>query len=149
MTTKREQVLSALFAAVQAGLVGALPAAARKAVRNDPLPEEVPAGGLIILRDGTPGEPEATMSPLRYHYEHQAEAEVFVQAHEATRDATFDQLCTILGAAVAADRTLGGLCDWVEASAPEPADLPVTGANPIKAAVIQITLHYTTTDPLA
>ena len=31
---------------------------------------------------------------------------------------TFDTLTASIGAAIAGDRTLGGLCDWVEAEAP-------------------------------
>jgi hypothetical protein len=53
------------------------------------------------------------------------------------------------GAALAADRTLGGLCDWVEAEAPRPVDLPIDGAASLKAAVIPVVLHYSTADPLA
>jgi hypothetical protein len=40
---------------------------------GDVLPERVPAAGLLILRDGETGEPEVTLSPLRYHDEHRAE----------------------------------------------------------------------------
>ena len=58
-------------------------------------------------------------------------------------------LCAFAGAAIAADRTLGGLCDWVEAEAPRPVDLPVEGAASLKAAVIHVILHYSTADPLA
>lgn len=67
----------------------------------------------------------------------------------ATRDTAFDTLCASIGGAIAADRTLGGLCDWVEAEAPRPVDLPVEGAASLKAAVIPVVLHYTTADPLA
>lgn len=86
----------------------------------------MPAGGLLILRDGAPWEPEVTLSPLRYHYQHRAEIEAVVQG--TARDAAFDTLIASIGAALAADRTLGGLCDWVEAEAPRPVDLPVEGA---------------------
>ena len=48
----------------------------------------------------------------------------------------------------AADRTLGGLCDWAEAKAPRPIDLAVDGAATLKAAVIPIVLHYASADPL-
>jgi hypothetical protein len=116
------------------------------ALRGDVLPERVPTAGLLILRDGEPGEPEVTLSPLRYHYQHRAEIEAVVQG--AARDATFDTLCASIGAALAADRTLGGLCDWVEAEAPRPVDLPVEGAASLKAAVIPVVLHYSTADPL-
>ena len=139
MPTTRETVLAALHAQLQ-------PLAALT-LRDGVLPERIPAAGLIILRDGQPGEPEVTLSPLRYHYQHRAEIEAVVQG--ATRDAAFDTLCASIGAALAADRTLGGLCDWVEAEAPRPVDLPVEGAASLKAAVIPVVLHYSTADPLA
>ena len=139
MTTTRELVLTALHARLSA-----LPATA---LRGDVLPERVPNAGLLILRDGEPGEPEVTLSPLRYHYQHRAEIEAVVQG--AARDAAFDTLCASIGAALATDRTLGGLCDWVEAEAPRPVDLAVEGAASLKAAVIPVILHYTTTGSLA
>jgi hypothetical protein len=71
MPTARETVLSALHARLQ-------PVAAL-VLRDEVLPERIPATGLIILRDGQPGEPEVTLSPLRYHYQHRAELEVVVQ----------------------------------------------------------------------
>lgn len=139
MPTLRETILTALHARLSA-----LPAIA---LRSDVLPERVPPDGLLILRDGEPGEPEVTLSPLSYHYQHRAEIEAVVQG--ADRDNAFDLLCASIGTAIAADRTLGGLCDWVEAEAPRPVDLPVEGAASLKAAVIPVVLHYTTADPLA
>jgi hypothetical protein len=135
----RETILAALHARLSA-----LPATA---LRDDVLPERVPTAGLLILRDGEPGEPEVTLSPLRYHYQHKAEIEAVVQG--AAGDTTFDTLCSSIGGALAADRTLGGLCDWVEAEAPRPVDLPIEGAASLKAAVIPVILHYSTADPLA
>ena len=101
----------------------------------------------VFLRDGEPGEPEVTLSPLCYHYQHRTEIEAVVQGND--RDTAFDTLCASIGEAIAADRTLGGLCDWVEAEAPRPIDLPVEGAASLKAAVIPVVLHYSTADPLA
>ena len=135
----RETILTALHARLSM-----LPATA---LRGDVLPERIPTGGLLILRDGDPGEPEVTLSPLRYHYLHRAEIEAVVQGPD--RDAIFDSLCASIGAVVAFDRTLDGLCDWIEAEAPQPVDLPVEGAACLKAAVIPMILHYFTTDPLA
>ena len=137
MPTPRETILTALFAR--------LSALSATALRGDVLPERVPSAGLLILRDGEPGDPEVTLSPLRYHYQHRAEIEAVVQS--AARDPAFDALCASVGAIIAADRTLGGLCDWVEAEAPRPVDLPVEGAAALKAAVITIILHYSTGDP--
>ncbi len=139
MLTPRETILAALHARLST-----LPATA---LRGDVLPERVPPKGLLILRDGDPGEPEVTLSPVAYHYQHRAEIEAVVQG--VNRDAAFDTLCASIGTAIAADRTLGGLCDWVEAEAPRPVDLPVEGAASLKAAVIPVMLHYTVADPLA
>ncbi|RDD69932.1 acyl-CoA transferase [Paracoccus versutus] len=138
MPTTRETILAALYARLSALVATAL--------RGEVLPERVPAAGLLILRDGEPGEPEVTLSPLTYHYQHRAELEAVVQG--ANRDTGFDTLCASIGAALAADRTLGGLCDWVEAEAPQPVDLPVDGAASLKAAVIPVILHYSVPDPL-
>ncbi len=139
MPSKRETILATLLARLQT--------LATPALRGDVLPERIPATGLIILRDGKPGEPEVTLSPLTYFYEHRAELEVVIQAGTG-RDTLFDALTASIGAVLAADRTLGGLCDWVEAEAPEPVDLPIEGAAALKAAVITIVLHYATTDPM-
>jgi hypothetical protein len=140
MPTTRETVLAALQARLQ-------PLAALT-LRDEVLPERIPAAGLIILRDGLPGEPEVTLSPLRYHYQHRAELEVVVQLRTG-RASAFDSLIAAIGAALEADRTLGGLCDWVEPEAPASVDLPMEGAAALKAAVIAVVLHYTTTGPLA
>ena len=140
MTTTRETILAALHARLQ-------PLAALT-LRDEVLPERIPAVGLIILRDGLPGEPEVTLSPLRYHFQHRAELEVVMQAGTG-RASAFDDLIAAIGAALEADRTLGGLCDWVEPEAPASVDLPVEGAAALKAAVITVVLHYTTTGPLA
>lgn len=140
MPTTRETVLAALEARLQ-------PLAALT-LRDEVLPERIPAAGLIILRDGQPGEPEVTLSPLRYHYQHRAELEVVIQAPNG-RASAFDDLIAAIGAALESDRTLGGLCDWVEPEAPASVDLPIEGAAALKAAMITINLHYTTTGPLA
>ena len=140
MPTHRETILTALT-----GLLRTVPHV--PVLRGEVLPERVSASGLLILRDGEPSEPEITLSPLRYHYQHRAEIEAVVQG--ADRDAAFAALCASIGAALSADRTLGGHCDWVEAEAPRPVDLPIEGAASLKAGVIPVILHYTTADPLA
>jgi hypothetical protein len=140
MPTARETILQALHALLQTQPAPAL--------RGEVLPQRVPAAGLLILRDGEPGEPAVTLSPLRYHYQHRAEVEAVVQPG-AGRDAAFDTLAAGVGTALAADRTLGGLCDWAEAEAPRSVDLAIDGAASLKAAVIPIVLHYSASDPLA
>jgi len=139
MPTIRETILQALHALLQT-----LPASA---LRGEAMPERIPAAGLMILRDGDPGEPEVTLSPLRYHYQHRAEIEAVVQG--ADRDTSFDTLIASIGAVIATDRTLGGLCDWIEAEAPRPTDLLFEGAATLKAAVVPVVLTYSMDDPLS
>ena len=71
MPSMREQVLSALFGQLQA-----TPQTVVK--RNEALPSSVPADGLVILRDGDPGEPDVTLNPRTEFYTHRAEIEAFV-----------------------------------------------------------------------
>ena len=140
MLSSRETILASLHGKLQ--VLDAL------VLRNAVLPERIGRESVVILRDGEPGTPEVTLSPLAYHYQHRAEIEVIVQVSEG-RDAAFDWLVASLGAVLASDRTLCGQCDWVEPEAPQPVDLPIEGASPLKAAIIPIVLYYTTADPLA
>ena len=73
--------LEAILAALHAQLLP-LPTTAWRGVL---LLERVPAAGLLILRDGELREPEVTLSPLRYHYQHRAEIEAVVQGANPSR----------------------------------------------------------------
>ncbi|MCD1621139.1 acyl-CoA transferase [Salipiger marinus] len=115
-----------LLASLHSLLSGAMPPGA-KVLRNAILPEKVPAAGVVILRDGDPGPPEVWLSPPGYYYEHRAEIEVVVDGTPAARDAAFDALRLAIGTALTADRTLGGLCDYITPEAPEPVLLAIDG----------------------
>lgn len=145
--SRREDILTALLAQIRDTFAADAALSRAEVMRGEVLPVEIPAYGLVILRDGTPGEPEVLMSPLLYCYQHRAEVELLMQAG-ADRDQYLDQLASGLGQAVAADRTLGGLCDWIEAEAPVVTDLPVEGAETMKGATVAVVLHYCIADPL-
>ncbi len=140
--TTRETILQTLFKRLQT-------ISGPKVLRNEVLPERVPAGGLLILRDGEPGEPEVSLSPLSYYWQHLASLEVLVShANAAERDAALDALFTAIAATINADPTLGGLCDRVAAQAPVTSTLGIEGAASVKAATVPIELIYTTADQL-
>ena len=141
MATTSETILEALKAKL-----GTISGA--KVARGIVVPTKIPASGLLILRDGVPGEPEVTMSPMTWHFEHVAELEIFASGSPSARLTRFDDLKSAIGTVLAADRTLGGLCDWVEAQASASEDLPFDGAADVKAAILPVVLHYATTDPL-
>ncbi|HYN39413.1 MAG TPA: acyl-CoA transferase [Rhodospirillales bacterium] len=143
MISKREKVLSSLFGQLQR-----VPGAAVK--RNEALPQVVPAGGLVILRDGDPGEPDVTLNPRTEFYSHRAEIEAFVtQAVSGGGEAVLDALLAEIGTALAADRSLGGLAENLFWSAPETSVLAIEGAAPILTARIIVTIEYLVGDPLA
>jgi hypothetical protein len=119
--------------------------------RNSALPEKIPDGGLIILRDGDPGEPEQALGGFgSTYYQHAVEIEVYVeQGDAAARDADFDALLQQIGAVLEADPTLGGLAFGVAYGRPEPAIEAVSGAPAIKTATLSVTIDYETDAPLA
>ena len=125
MTSKREQVLSLLHTKVKT-----LESATVKTYRNLDKPQKVPTGGIIILRDGAAEEPEVLLSPLTYIYEHYVTMEAMVQLPDpAARNAALDALLANVGAVIAANRTLDGLAEWVEAKAPDFQEEPIEGAS--------------------
>ncbi|MFZ1413346.1 MAG: acyl-CoA transferase [Defluviicoccus sp.] len=141
--SRREHLLSALFARFQT-----LPGAAVK--RNEALPVSVPADGLIILRDGDPGEPDVTLNPRTEYYTHRAEIEAFVtQAVGGGGEEELDALLSWLSVELNIDRSLGGLVENLTWSAPETSVLAIEGAAPILTARITVTIEYLVSDPLA
>jgi|SRR5581483_516928 len=143
MTSRREQVLDAIKTLVAT----ALPSAEVK--RNLDKPERIPPGGLVIIRDGDPGEPEVLLSPLTYVYAHRVPVEIAAfSSGMLTREQALDQMLSAIGAAVAADRTLGGLCDFIEPEAPTSDDLETAGAISGRWADTAIIANYAISNPL-
>ncbi|QLH37794.1 MAG: acyl-CoA transferase [Defluviicoccus sp.] len=143
MASKREQVLAALFGRLQS-----VPNATVR--RNEALPQVVPAGGLVILRDGDPGEPDVTLNPRMEFYSHCAEIEACVtQPVGGDGEPVLDALLTEIGTALATNRSLGGLAENLTWSAPEIAVLAIEGAAPVLTARIIVTIEYLVSDPLS
>jgi hypothetical protein len=142
--SKAEQVLEAMKARLET-----VPGAVVE--RNSVLPEKVPAGGLIILRDGDPGEPEQALGGFgNVYYQHAVEIEVYVeQGDAAVRDAAFDDLLQQIGGVLGADPTLGGLAFGLTYGRPETSIDAVPGAPAIKSATLTVTVDYETAAPLA
>lgn len=139
MPTKGEQVIQALEAAL-----ATLATATRRVVRNPVGLGDIPEAGLIVLRDGDPGEPESNLGNQGpYYYQHAAEIELYVEAGEAAaREAGFDALRQAVGQALDADPTLGGQIFGMTYGAPEVDPEPVFGGEAIKAAVVTVILDY-------
>lgn len=145
MASKREQVAAAILQLVTA----ASPNSDVK--RNADRPERIAPGGTMILRDGAPGKPTIDLglgSPI-YNYDHAFELEVATfEAPTMTREQALDALLSPIGEAVAADRTLGGLCIFLDVEAPETDDIEAFGAETARWALVRIVASYATTNPL-
>lgn len=142
MASRREEVISAVESLVRL----ALPFAG--AQRDAPWPTRPEPGGRVIIRDGDPGEPEVTLGMLSYTYTHDIPLEVFGPAGAESRHDLLDDMLMRLGAAIEADRTLGGLTEWLEPSAAAPDDITVENGQPIRAAILTVTAIYSTPSPL-
>jgi hypothetical protein len=138
----RETAVAALHGVLVAAL--AVRSAAPLILRNETVPQRIPAGGLVIVRDGEPVSETAMFSPLAWAIEHSAEVEIVVAgATPADRDAALDDLLSAVGAAVAADRTLGGAVEWANPGAPRFEDIVVEGAAASRAALVTVTVAFT------
>jgi len=142
--SRAEQVLGALKA-----LLETVPDVAVE--RNSVLPEKVPAGGLIILRDGDPGEPEQALGGFENaYYRHAVEIEVYLEEGDAAvRDDAYDDLLQEIGLALETNPTLGGLAFGLTYGRPEPSIEAVAGAPAIKSGTLTVTVDYETDAPLA
>ena len=140
--TRREQILAALRQRLQSGLTATVR-------RNEALPEKVPAAGLVILRDGDPGEPDVTLNPRTEFYSHRVEIEAYLPRDPAGGgEAALDTLLGAIGTALRIDPSLGGLAENLIPSAPETGALAVEGAAPIVTARLVVTVEYLVSDPL-
>ncbi len=141
--SQRENAIGALFAVLGQLSLGTM------VKRNAALPERIADHAMAILRDGEMGEPEVSLSPLTYHWQHQVAIELFVADPDAsTRDARMDGLLTELATLIEADRTLAGVVEYAEIGQPKFDELAPEGTSGIKACLLPVVLHYSSAGPL-
>ncbi|PUE42419.1 acyl-CoA transferase [Limnohabitans sp. Bal53] len=141
--SQRENAIGALFAVLGQLSLGAT------VRRNAALPERVSDQAMAILRDGEMGEPEVTLSPLTYHWQHQVAIELFVAEPDASaRDARMDGLLVELATLIEADRTLGGVIEYAEIGPPKFDELAPDGTSGIKACLLPVVLYYSSSGSL-
>lgn len=136
MASVRERVLEA----IKDMLVTALPGA--DVVRDSQEIGEAGLAGRINIISGEPGEPEVTLSPVTYTYQHRIGLEILPPP------AGLDAVLVPIGQAIEADRFLGGLVEWLEPTAPDVASRDVDGSAQIDWAEVGLLAIYSTTNPL-
>lgn len=138
----RETAIAALYGVLGTALDTRDPAPA--VLRNETVPQRIPPGGLVVVRDGETLTETAMFSPLAWAIEHGAEVEIVgAGATSADRDALVDDLLSAIGAAISADRTLGGAVEWAGPGTPRFDDIVVEGAGASRAALVTVTLAFT------
>ena len=141
--SQRENAVGALF-----DVLGQLSLAAT-VKRNAALPERLSDQAMAILRDGEMGDPDVSLSPLMYHWQHQVAIELFVaDPNAAARDARMDGLLTELAVLIESDRTLTGVVEYAEIGPPKFDELAPEGTSGIKTCLLPVVLHYSSSGPL-
>jgi hypothetical protein len=114
-------------------------------------PRRINPEGLIILRDGDPGEPEVDLSPPTYHYEQRNSVEIAAYTSSEKLRLVLDRMGRDIGAAIESDRLLGDLVSYMHVTAMEMADLTsnaAVGTQTQKGATFDIITIYSTEHPL-
>ena len=141
MARHAEQVLAALKAAFEIKLPNA------EVERNEPKAQRTGPGGRLVIFDGDPGEADILLSPLSYTYEHRIPVEIAATGGDPA--GLLDTILRAIGDVLKADRTLGGLCSWLDAEAPSADPLEASGAATDASADLVVVATYTTRSPLA
>lgn len=139
-----------VIAALKALVAAALPDAEVLIMDDeDPAPTRLAPGGRAILRSGDPGEPEVTLGELTYSYSHRIPIELLsYPVGPDRRGKALDVMAGAIGSAIEADRTLGGLAEWIESEPLLTDDIFVTGAQAAGKGEIAIIADYSTGNPL-
>jgi len=126
--SKTERVIEAVK-----GLLEAVPGAVVE--RNSAVPEKIPARGLIVLRDGDPGEPDTALGGFGgAYYSHAVEVEVYVEDGDA---AARDLARPVLRAAARlhrdhAGRAVGEVIQELRPGQPQIHDLARLHTDPVQ-----------------
>jgi hypothetical protein len=145
----REAAIAALHSRLVASI--GLRNPAPLVLRGETIPQRIPPGGLVVVRDGETVEETPILSPLAWQIEHRAEVEITVAgATPAVRNTLLDALLVDVDAAITANRTLGGTVEWAQPGSAAFEDVEFEGAAAARAAAIPVTLWFTVAgSPLA
>lgn len=141
--TKQMQVLLAIKALVAAALPGA---DLRGFDKDADKPTRFGPQGCVIGHPGDQGDPDVDLSPLTYNWSHRIPLEVI--GPNGRGGADLDPLLGVLADAIAADPTLGGLCDWFGIAASDFNDRSTEAVASTNWATIPLVAEYSTNNAL-
>ena len=141
--TVADQAWTAVYTAIDTALPMAL------VLRNEPLPQQIPADGLALVNDGTLGDPEITFGVRTYYFD-DAVTEVTLYAAaelEVDRRTEARAMIDAVTEQVTSDRTLGGVVDWAEPVLQAVDHDAFPGAQSVAAATMLIQLRFQGSGP--
>lgn len=143
--SKQREVADAVLALIKRALpechVMGLEDGAERPRRIDPI-------GTVIVRDGDPGEPEIDLSPPTYFYDHRLPVELLAFKQSIDLRTVLDRMAGKIGAAVLADRSLGGSVMFLDVTAATYSAVLETGSQTQMGATFDVIAQYSTTNPL-
>lgn len=139
MTTKHETVLQALHGVLDAALTAAV-------TLEEERPASVPAGGLADVSGTDPQELDRRLgNGSGGVIEWQRDCLLVLIAEGSGRRAAIEAMLSDAGAAIEADRTLGGAVDWTEIGPPETApETALVGTATARDVTVTFSLFYET-----
>ncbi|HYE79450.1 MAG TPA: hypothetical protein VEI97_15805 [bacterium] len=137
MATHRRKVLKAFTALVEKALPGAT-------VKLNPKKAATLApGGAANVRPGTATAIGTVLNPYRKIWSHGLVLELAAKARDGvSEDDALDEMVEAVEAAVRADRTLGGLVDFLDPEFPELEPIEVVGAEDAGWSGLTVTAEY-------
>lgn len=111
-------------------------------------PQSVGPHGTVIGHPGDPSDPDVDLNPVTYHWQHEMEMEFAASPAASDPAADLDGMLEAFGNAIIANRTLGGLVDWLDVAPGAEDDQLMNGAATTRWASLTVTAHYSTTNPL-
>lgn len=137
-----------VLAAVRALVAAACPNADVRGFTVDAAKSErIGAGGMIVGDPGDPGDPEYELSPLAYIYTHRIPVEVWLPANTAD-DSALDGMAQAIGEAIVANRSLSGLCQFLDCTGATLISDDSNGTVPLRIASFDIIAEYAVNNPL-
>lgn len=137
MTTHSRKVFEALKTGLETALAG------KATVHEDENRPQKIGVGIVVLRQGEPGEAQVILSPRAYSYDHDFRVETVAPTQEA-----LGEILGLIDRWIEENRSLSGLTDWLEPTAPQQDVAEVFGTAESPYALFDIVASYTTPSPL-
>ena len=143
--SKRHDVDRAVLALVTRALLGHVVIGLEDGADR---PRQTDQKNMAVVRDGDLEEPDVDLSPPTWHWLHRVPIELRAYKQSAPLRDVLDGMAAKVGAAVAADRFLGGLVSFLDVSGLDVEPLSSFGARTELGATFDIVATYSTNSPL-